>query len=137
TITTRDCSPRRRSLSPGSLMPCATRCCRLLRTWPPRRSSPTRWSAPKCASSGRRSEEHTSELQSRFDLVCRLLLEKKKKTSYTYFRCLGPTVLNRPPPRTVHCLARSRTSPTMLRPLQPYLTYHCCYSRISAESSTI
>src|SRR5207249_6423904 len=28
---------------------------------------------------GERSEEHTSELQSRFDLVCRLLLEKKKK----------------------------------------------------------
>src|SRR5207249_5919229 len=27
----------------------------------------------------RRSEEHTSELQSRFDLVCRLLLEQKKK----------------------------------------------------------
>src|SRR5699024_12070173 len=29
----------------------------------------------------RRSEEHTSELQSRFDLVCRLLLEKKKNES--------------------------------------------------------
>src|SRR5207249_9048360 len=29
--------------------------------------------------SSQRSEEHTSELQSRFDLVCRLLLEKKKK----------------------------------------------------------
>src|SRR5204862_5526811 len=29
--------------------------------------------------SGNRSEEHTSELQSRRDLVCRLLLEKKKK----------------------------------------------------------
>src|SRR5438105_5220914 len=28
---------------------------------------------------GGRSEEHTSELQSRVDLVCRLLLEKKKK----------------------------------------------------------
>src|SRR5699024_12223681 len=28
-------------------------------------------------SSAKRSEEHTSELQSRFDLVCRLLLEKK------------------------------------------------------------
>src|SRR5437868_12717844 len=27
-----------------------------------------------------RSEEHTSELQSRFDLVCRLLLEKKKQS---------------------------------------------------------
>src|SRR5699024_12825910 len=30
-----------------------------------------------------RSEEHTSELQSRFDLVCRLLLEKKKKKKET------------------------------------------------------
>src|SRR5207249_10022301 len=30
---------------------------------------------------GWRSEEHTSELQSRFDLVCRLLLEKKKDQS--------------------------------------------------------
>src|SRR5699024_12202757 len=30
-----------------------------------------------------RSEEHTSELQSRFDLVCRLLLEKKKKITET------------------------------------------------------
>src|SRR5437660_4350146 len=30
-----------------------------------------------------RSEEHTSELQSRGHLVCRLLLEKKKKTIYT------------------------------------------------------
>src|SRR5207249_11836489 len=30
-------------------------------------------------SGGSRSEEHTSELQSRFDLVCRLLLEKKKQ----------------------------------------------------------
>src|SRR3712207_6883357 len=29
-----------------------------------------------------RSEEHTSELQSRQYLVCRLLLEKKKKTTY-------------------------------------------------------
>src|SRR5699024_12876918 len=28
-----------------------------------------------------RSEEHTSELQSRFDLVCRLLLEKKNKSN--------------------------------------------------------
>src|SRR5256885_2848000 len=30
-----------------------------------------------------RSEEHTSELQSPCNLVCRLLLEKKKKTRYT------------------------------------------------------
>src|SRR5206468_5085798 len=33
----------------------------------------------KCVSNPSRSEEHTSELQSRSDLVCRLLLEKKKK----------------------------------------------------------
>src|SRR5437773_5148567 len=32
-----------------------------------------------CDSVQRRSEEHTSELQSHHDLVCRLLLEKKKK----------------------------------------------------------
>src|SRR3989449_4195225 len=32
--------------------------------------------------SGTRSEEHTSELQSRLHLVCRLLLEKKKKIAH-------------------------------------------------------
>src|SRR5689334_23536331 len=32
----------------------------------------------------RRSEEHTSELQSQFHLVCRLLLEKKKNNSRQY-----------------------------------------------------
>src|SRR2546428_3858648 len=35
-------------------------------------------------SSVRRSEEHTSELQSRSDLVCRLLLEKKNKNLNLY-----------------------------------------------------
>src|SRR5690349_23671934 len=34
-----------------------------------------------------RSEEHTSELQSRRDLVCRLLLEKKKKKNMTRSIC--------------------------------------------------
>src|SRR2546422_2274554 len=46
-----------------------------------------------------RSEEHTSELQSRLHLVCRLLLEKKKKKMQT-----TPT----PPSRPEH--ARSRMS---------------------------
>src|SRR2546421_7712253 len=46
-------------------------------TWGSRRSTPRRtWT---CWLTVRRSEEHTSELQSRSDLVCRLLLEKKKK----------------------------------------------------------
>src|SRR2546427_7531347 len=42
-------------------------------------SASYRWraSASNCSS---RSEEHTSELQSQSNLVCRLLLEKKKKT---------------------------------------------------------
>src|SRR2546422_5138765 len=57
---------------------------------PLRRRSPSIWpgltrslSSPPipAASHPSRSEEHTSELQSRLHLVCRLLLEKKKKTS--------------------------------------------------------
>src|SRR2546421_9688351 len=50
-------------------------------TWGSRRSTPRRtWT---CWLTVRRSEEHTSELQSRSDLVCRLLLEKKKKKNIT------------------------------------------------------
>src|SRR6202040_4440253 len=44
---------------------------------PPRRSAPAS-PRPRPGCGGPRSEEHTSELQSRRDLVCRLLLEKKK-----------------------------------------------------------
>src|SRR2546426_7921492 len=35
-----------------------------------------------------RSEEHTSELQSPCNLVCRLLLEKKKKKQHRYVNCV-------------------------------------------------
>src|SRR5690606_40896974 len=42
-----------------------------------RRTGAGRPSRPHRRSAGRRSEEHTSELQSRENLVCRLLLEKK------------------------------------------------------------
>src|SRR2546422_4448683 len=45
----------------------------------------TRWRPRSWSWKKRRSEEHTSELQSRLHLVCRLLLEKKKKSnSRTY-----------------------------------------------------
>src|SRR2546429_4558823 len=44
-----------------------------------------------------RSEEHTSELQSRLHLVCRLLLEKKKKKS---MRRPNSLLKYPPPPRT-------------------------------------
>src|SRR5438105_9553167 len=48
-----------------------------------RRSFVVAASVPRCRH-GLRSEEHTSELQSRVDLVCRLLLEKKKKANFQW-----------------------------------------------------
>src|SRR5438132_3155439 len=53
-------------------------------------------SGPRAA--GGRSEEHTSELQSHSDLVCRLLLEKKKTKQQ-------PTQT----PQLTHCLTTSQT----------------------------
>src|SRR5437868_7841301 len=50
----------------------------LIRRGGTRKGSGTFYTKPQLADPFR-SEEHTSELQSRFDLVCRLLLEKKKK----------------------------------------------------------
>src|SRR5215469_18638346 len=54
---------------------------------PPCRRAGSAWwkrSKMRLNSCGGRSEEHTSELQSRRDLVCRLLLEKKKKKKKRY-----------------------------------------------------
>src|SRR5205809_1557008 len=51
---------------------------------PSGRSSETHYAAPTNRSArdvARRSEEHTSELQSRLHLVCRLLLEKKNQNA--------------------------------------------------------
>src|SRR2546422_1577685 len=50
------------------------------RTTSPGSRSVSSTARPGAPSSGNRSEEHTSELQSRLHLVCRLLLEKKKMT---------------------------------------------------------
>src|SRR5216684_8687595 len=61
---------------------------------PGRRSGPVSWTSSTSSSRPSwweaatrpcptRSEEHTSELQSRLHLVCRLLLEKKKKKNIT------------------------------------------------------
>src|SRR6266540_6653496 len=47
--------------------------------WPALRSDPRRGRRAPRTPARPRSEEHTSELQSHHDLVCRLLLEKKKK----------------------------------------------------------
>src|SRR6266481_8978670 len=55
---------------------------------------------PDAAQPGPRSEEHTSELQSQFHLVCRLLLEKKNNATVTlvvpesiYVQYLDPVTL--------------------------------------------
>src|SRR5207249_8601926 len=73
----------------------------------------------KYASENDRSEEHTSELQSRFDLVCRLLLEKKKKKNTIETRCppqTGTTHHHQSPPgsRKTKCSssATNKSSPT-------------------------
>src|SRR5687768_18303803 len=42
------------------------------------------WTISRYTPERRRSEEHTSELQSRLHLVCRLLLEKKNNTTTSY-----------------------------------------------------
>src|SRR5256885_12298006 len=79
--------PPRSTLFPYTTLFRSWVCCREACAWP----------ATLRACSGARSEEHTSELQSPCNLVCRLLLEKKKKknrlrhTIYVetiYKRCL-------------------------------------------------
>src|SRR2546428_6179651 len=66
-------STKRRPAVPAALAALVMRCLE--------KSAADRWQ------SAERSEEHTSELQSRSDLVCRLLLEKKKKNVFPPSRC--------------------------------------------------
>src|SRR5438034_5629719 len=56
------------------------------------RISPGKILTPDAFRRDRRSEEHTSELQSHSDLVCRLLLEKKKYTLWSLDVVLDPCV---------------------------------------------
>src|SRR2546427_5436039 len=49
-----------------------------------RKGGPAAWASPRVIM---RSEEHTSELQSQSNLVCRLLLEKKKKITINSSAC--------------------------------------------------
>src|SRR3712207_8176873 len=58
-----------------------------------------------------RSEEHTSELQSRQYLVCRLLLEKKKHYSPNLVLLDAETAHLSPPARHAHALDRSGVQP--------------------------
>src|SRR3712207_7321828 len=78
-----DSTPRRSSTTPSTAIASDQ-----LTTWRWNQFAsgcPASSTQPAATRAGRnpRSEEHTSELQSRQYLVCRLLLEKKKKQQYT------------------------------------------------------
>src|SRR5260221_1806751 len=70
-----------------------------------------------------RSEEHTSELQSHSDLVCRLLLEKKKKIHKPDQNRTGEdrTIQQKDDERTITCAVSNVT------------VYHCCDGRTYRE----
>src|SRR5690606_39839612 len=70
--TTRWCTKYGRNTVHGSLMYTRTVYVSTASAWV---------TGPSRSFRGERSEEHTSELQSRENLVCRLLLEKKKETT--------------------------------------------------------
>src|SRR2546422_4277808 len=96
----------------------------------------TKWSAVKrrgCSSrrvprsaTSRRSEEHTSELQSRLHLVCRLLLEKKKNSPHPHqqLRHLRLQHLHNPRQSCERHQPRPPTRPHRLQPRRrpPYRT---------------
>src|SRR5258707_4420097 len=98
--------PPRSTLFPyTTLFPISTATSGSPRTWPfssnrPSQTSAGCWSALRI--SAKRSEEHTSELQSRQYLVCRLLLEKKQIQRH-YHRHITPFAAGpRDPPRRIH-----------------------------------
>src|SRR5438552_10343955 len=76
----------------------------------PPRSPPGRASPSAVASPARRSEEHTSELQSPDHLVCRLLLEKKKKTKTQHH----PVSCHSDPNRCVYIPTIAHRHPTLI-----------------------
>src|SRR5438874_8720636 len=73
--------------------------------------------SPLCAPSHFRSEEHTSELQSRRDLVCRLLLEKKQSLRSRQFLAARSPSRRPPSPRPPPPPARASCS--VLLPIGP------------------
>src|SRR5205085_10205543 len=93
TLSLHDALPISRARSSPTTMPSGTsrRCCcaraRLPTSTPRRRSATVTRSRSRAATwPSSRSEEHTSELQSQSNLVCRLLLEKKKGKKSCYCR---------------------------------------------------
>src|SRR2546429_3677737 len=80
--------PPRSTLFPYTTLFRSTQCASGAYTNVDHNSRNARYARNRIRSTIARSEEHTSELQSRLHLVCRLLLEKKKK-SEKCSRCTG------------------------------------------------
>src|SRR5689334_23497002 len=82
-----------------------------------------------------RSEEHTSELQSQFHLVCRLLLEKKKKNRHRHGdfvdratkRALPLIALDAPALLPLGCYNPSRGSEALVHPVRRDSPVHASY----------
>src|SRR2546422_649556 len=78
----------------------------------------------RSARTSKRSEEHTSELQSRLHLVCRLLLEKKKTTTATMTVCTTR-------PRVTSIEGRSR--PVAFHPMRTSLASNMPASTVASH----
>src|SRR5256885_13181230 len=97
------------------------------RTRPNLRSATRAWhSVDVSARSGRRSEEHTSELQSPCNLVCRLLLEKKSTRLHSRHLVMLYAVF---------CLKNINTLPRH-PPLHARWPYHLCDGQHSCYEPT-
>src|SRR2546430_2936219 len=93
-----------------------------MRTFFTRRNSPSLVRIPSrndCSIFSSRSEEHTSELQSQSNLVCRLLLEKKKKNTRVP-RTLHSHIVR---PNVIHLLTKALSGLVHSPPL------HSCDAR--------
>src|SRR2546422_3844499 len=82
-----------------------------------------------------RSEEHTSELQSRLHLVCRLLLEKKntKSTTKRRRRCSSPGCHSHPPAPLTPTRRPGRLTS---RPARDYIPDQPCHLRVSRTDTS-
>src|SRR2546430_6445150 len=110
----------RRSSPPKYLPSSRCRPCRQIHRarWPNHAAGAANFSAVATGSCFRerttRSEEHTSELQSQSNLVCRLLLEKKKKAK-TFTIAVTTTNL-KPPTHTLKHIVFHRLSDIIIKP---------------------
>src|SRR2546430_3960558 len=82
------------------------------------RDDSTKWFAATCSYSHARSEEHTSELQSQSNLVCRLLLEKKNRHAGGHRR---RHLVSAPPPAGRRRCRTGRPARAARTPLPPTL----------------